>query len=132
MSPVEAELYLNGYIEETVLLQQARQEVDFKSKDFKEFITPYLTKGVIDYYFFEKTGGVKDYRNFDYDSDIVNEMKAKGILKEKISKEEEKMLAELVVWRRLELNSKKRQEDIKLMIAKLKIQNKVTVFPVNK
>lgn len=132
LSNTEVESYLNTYIEETVLLKQAEEEIDFNSVDFKEYITPYLSKGVIDYYLFEKSGGMSDYRNYNYDSEILKELEAKGIIKEKMSKNEEKMLNELIVWRRLALKSKKREEDTRLLLAKLKTKNKVIIYPINK
>lgn len=133
MNPEEVRQYLDRYIEETVLLTEAIAEVDFKSADFKSYISAYLFKGIIEYYLFSKTGGFEIAKETDIDSEIIAELKSKGIINSsELTSEEKKVLKDILIWRKLELTSKKRQEDIKLEIAKIKLKNKVTVNPILK
>ncbi|TGM06658.1 hypothetical protein [Leptospira jelokensis] len=133
VNPEEVKEYLDRYIEETVLLNEAVSEVDFKSAEFKSFISAYLFKGIIEYYLFSKTGGFEITKELDINSEIIAELKSKGIIKSTlISNDERKMISDMMIWRKLEISSKKRQEDIKLEIAKIKLKNKVIINPIQK
>ncbi|MCG6146447.1 hypothetical protein [Leptospira bandrabouensis] len=129
-NPEEARLYLENYINESILLSEAIADIDFSSQSFKEYIKPYLVKGILDFYIFEKTGGLKVSDEVANETEIVAKLKEAGILKkENLSESEKLVLKEFIYWRKLELSAKNRAEEAKVILAKIKERNKVTIIP---
>lgn len=129
-NPEEARLYLENYINETILLSEAIGDIDFSSQAFKEYIKPYLVKGILDFYIFEKTGGLKVSDEIANETEIVAKLKEAGILKkENLTESEKVVLKEFIYWRKLELSAKNRAEEAKVILAKIKQRSKVTIIP---
>ncbi|TGK87221.1 hypothetical protein EHQ23_07045 [Leptospira bourretii] len=129
-NPEEARLYLENYINESILLSEAIGDIDFSSQSFREYIKPYLVKGILDFYIFEKTGGLKVSDEIANETEILAKLKETGILKkENLTESEKAVLKEFIYWRKLELSAKNRAEEAKDILAKIKKRNKVTIIP---
>lgn len=131
--PDEFEKYLQQYIEETIILKEALSSVDYNSPDFKNYLWPFIRKGVIAYYLEKQSGGfdlVQNYENLSVPEEVVQEYYKTHSSQFKDSDEKELMskLKNTAIYAKWKLLYNQSTEKKKNMISKMKQQNEVKII----
>lgn len=130
-SPEEFKATLNSYINEIILADDILGKVNFNSREYSDYITPYIIQGTLNYYFDKEAGIIDEMYNSNYSSKLINTIGdelSKESEKKDYSKEEERVIKNIIKWRKIQ-KFKESEAFIKQdTLSKLRSKNKVIIL----